>query len=103
MRIVPATIDSTIWWAVFAGWVSVLSVMAFAMHAFDKQAAIRGRRRIPEARLHLVEILGGWPGALLAMTLLRHKVRKGPYVFAFLAIVGLWIVSFIAITMTART
>ncbi len=86
-------------------WLIVTGVAAFAMHAFDKRAAIRGRRRIPEARLHLLELLGGWPGALIAMLLFRHKVRKASYLAVFIAIVVVWVAGlvFIAMTATART
>jgi len=43
--------------------------------------------RVPEARLHLLELLGGWPGAFLAQRWLRHKCSKGSYQFVFWLIV----------------
>ena len=39
------------------------------------------------AQLHEVEILGGWPGALLAQQLLRHKTKKTSYQVVFWLIV----------------
>jgi len=63
------------------------SVLAFLVFAFDKQAAIHGRRRIPEARLHLLSLLGGWPGAWLAQLLLRHKTQKRRFRVLFLGVV----------------
>jgi uncharacterized membrane protein YsdA (DUF1294 family) len=66
---------------------TVLSVVAFAAHALDKRAAIHDRRRIPERTLHSLELLGGWPGALLAMHFLRHKTRKASYFVVTWAIV----------------
>ena len=39
----------------------------------------------PEAMLHLLELLGGWPAAWLAQRVLRHKSRKERYQLAFLA------------------
>ena len=35
-------------------WYSALSALTFAVYAFDKQAAKKGRWRIPEANLHLM-------------------------------------------------
>src|SRR3569833_2865972 len=37
---------------------------------------MRGRRRVPENTLHALNLLGGWPGAIAARQLLRHKLRK---------------------------
>ncbi len=58
---------------------AVLSVVTFIVFASDKRAARRGRRRVPERTLHALELACGWPGALLAMRLLRHKSSKRPY------------------------
>ena len=60
-----------------------LSLVAFLMYRFDKLAAVRGERRIPESSLHLVSLLGGWPGALVARHVLRHKTRKQPFRTAY--------------------
>ncbi len=57
-------------------WYLGLSIFAFFLYAWDKYAAIKGWRRISEKRLHLVSLLGGWPGALCAQVLLRHKTLK---------------------------
>jgi uncharacterized membrane protein YsdA (DUF1294 family) len=53
-----------------------VSAVAFAVYALDKSAARRGRWRTPESSLHLVSLLGGWPGALAAQGVLRHKSAK---------------------------
>ncbi|MEE2971609.1 MAG: DUF1294 domain-containing protein [Planctomycetota bacterium] len=79
------------WW-LLAVWIALCCVLTFAAHVVDKRAAIRGRRRIPEARLHLLELLGGWPGALLAMTLVRHKTRKVSYLAGLAVVVAAWVV-----------
>lgn len=62
------------------GWLALLylvaSAVTFAVYARDKQAAVRGTRRTSERTLHWLALVGGWPGALLAQRLLRHKTRK---------------------------
>lgn len=51
------------------------SLLAFFAYWRDKRSAERGAWRTPEQTLHLFELLGGWPGALLAQRLFRHKTR----------------------------
>ena len=45
--------------------------------------------RTPESTLHLLELLGGWPGGLVAQQVFRHKTRKFSYQLTFWCIVGL--------------
>ncbi len=56
-----------------------MSLVTFAFYAKDKAAAQKGRRRTPESSLHSLALLGGWPGALYAQQLLRHKSIKQPF------------------------
>lgn len=65
----------------------VASLLAFALYLHDKRSALRSGWRTPEARLHLVELLGGWPGALIAQQWLRHKTRKTSFQLVFWLIV----------------
>jgi uncharacterized membrane protein YsdA (DUF1294 family) len=44
---------------------------------------------VSENTLHLLELVGGWPGALLAMKLFRHKTRKLSFLLVTWAIVAL--------------
>jgi len=71
-------------WAI--AWL-VLSAFTALLYARDKRAARLQLRRTPEVVLHLLELAGGWPGALLAQRALRHKNRKPAYQFAFWACV----------------
>ena len=66
-----------------------LSLAAFMAYAFDKSAAISGRWRTAENTLHLFALAGGWPGALLAQQLLRHKTSKPDFVGVFWITVAL--------------
>jgi uncharacterized membrane protein YsdA (DUF1294 family)/cold shock CspA family protein len=53
-----------------------ISALTFAVYAIDKSAAGRGGRRTPENTLHALALFGGWPGAMYAQQLLRHKSSK---------------------------
>ena len=54
----------------------LVSLVTFIAYAIDKSAAQANRWRTRESTLHLLAMLGGWPGALLAQHALRHKSRK---------------------------
>ena len=64
------------------------SVVAFGVYWYDKQQAKNGQWRTPEKVLHGVELLGGWPGALVAQQVFRHKTRKVSYQVWFWLIVA---------------
>lgn len=67
-----------------AGIVSLLvSVITFFAYADDKTRASRNTWRTPETTLHLLALCGGWPGALAAQQLLRHKNRKRAFQVTF--------------------
>ncbi|MGL6313946.1 DUF1294 domain-containing protein [Vibrio sp. WXL103] len=59
----------------------LMSIFTYLMFAWDKQAAQRGNWRTSENTLHMLSLLGGWPGALLAQFVLRHKSKKQPFKF----------------------
>jgi uncharacterized membrane protein YsdA (DUF1294 family)/cold shock CspA family protein len=65
----------------------IVSAATFGAYALDKSAAKRGAWRTSENTLHLLALVGGWPGALVAQTRLRHKSRKQPFRAVFWATV----------------
>ncbi len=65
------------------------SAASFVVYAVDKSAARHGRWRASEMTLHLLAIIGGWPGALVAQQVFRHKSRKPSFQAAFLLTVVL--------------
>ncbi len=60
-----------------------LSLFAFAIYALDKNAAQQDTWRTSESFLHTLALAGGWPGALIAQQVLRHKTRKQPFRIVF--------------------
>ena len=63
---------------------AAINVATFAAFAWDKHVAASGNdygRRIPEAFLLGLGLMGGSPGGLLAMGLVRHKTRKWYFVW----------------------
>nr|WP_229419515.1 DUF1294 domain-containing protein [Pseudoduganella dura] len=58
-------------------------MVAFIAYAIDKRAARAGRRRTSERTLLLIGLAGGWPGALLAQRLVRHKSSKKSFQVRF--------------------
>ena len=65
------------------------SVTAAIVYAADKSAARRNQWRTPERTLHLLALVGGWPGALVAQTVFRHKSRKTSFRIVFWTTVAL--------------
>lgn len=65
------------------------SLFAYIAYALDKSAARRNAWRTQESTLHLLALVGGWPGALAAQRLLRHKSAKTEFKLVFWATVVL--------------
>src|SRR5882724_8046941 len=73
----------------YVGLVAVMSCVCFVAYGLDKRRAILGGRRVPERTLHLLALLGGWPGALLGQRQFRHKTKKVPFRVVFWCVVVL--------------
>lgn len=66
-----------------------LSLITFIIYYMDKFAAVKGKRRTPEDTLHVLGLLGGWPGAAFAQKSFRHKCSKRSFQIKFLITVAL--------------
>ncbi len=72
----------------------IASVVAFLLYGSDKAAARRKKWRTPEATLHAAGFLGGWPGALIAQRVYRHKSRKESFQVVFWVTVVMNLIAF---------
>lgn len=60
-----------------------INLCTFCVYVFDKSAARQNRWRVRESYLHLLAILGGWWGAIVAQQFIRHKSVKKPFLMIF--------------------
>lgn len=69
------------------GFYLVASLICFWLYWADKRRARCGGWRISEGALLVWGFIGGWPGAILAQQMLRHKTQKRSFRQAFWATV----------------
>lgn len=70
-------------------WFGVMSLATFVVYSVDKRRAKQEGDRISEKTLHILSLLGGWPGAIAGQKLLRHKTCKKSFRFVFwLSVLG---------------
>ena len=74
----------------------VLNAATFYAYWLDKDAARRQAWRTSENTLHLMALLGGWPGAWLAQQVLRHKSVKASFRRAYWLTAGLNLLALLA-------
>ena len=84
---------------ILAVWLVGLNIWTILRFWQDKSRARNGERRIPEADLLTLAIMGGSPGALLARRLFRHKTQKEPFSTMLMVIVALQVGALIGISM----
>lgn len=70
------------------GFYGSMTPLSIFLYSSDKSAARKGEWRISERTLLLVDLLGGWIGAVFAQVVLRHKVRKASFLAPFWIIAG---------------
>ena len=77
-----------LFFTVYPAIVALMSLVCFATYGFDKRRAVQGGRSVPERTLHLLALLGGWPGAVAAQRWFRHKTQKVSFRLVFCLVAG---------------
>ena len=75
--------------SIILAWYFAVSVLTVLAYRVDKSAAERHRWRVKESTLHILALLGGWPGAFIAQRMFRHKSRKSSFQAGFMVTVVL--------------
>ena len=81
----------------FYYYLAVINLIAVFITAYDKNAAIQGKRRVPERILFLFTVLGGGPAMYLTMLIIRHKTRKLKFMLGIPAIILLEFALFVVL------
>ena len=68
----------------------IVNVATAALFTYDKVAARRGKRRIPELILHGFELAGGVFSVVVLMYVINHKSRKMSYYLKTYMLLFLW-------------
>ena len=79
------------------------SLLCFVLYGADKAAARAGRERISEAMLLSLGLVGGWPGAIVAQQVFRHKTSKRSFRLRFWASVAANVAIFAWATIAPRS
>ncbi len=87
MPTLALTIPWPIW--LYAAVLVVASVVTFVAYGWDKRQARRGGWRVKEKTLHVMALLGGWPGGWVGQRVWRHKTYKRSFRIVFWLIVTL--------------
>lgn len=73
----------------YAGWLVLLSIIAFIAYGVDKKKAKSGKWRTKEKTLLLLSFLGGAYGGYPAMLIFRHKTKGEHWYFTAVNWLGL--------------
>ena len=75
-----------------------INLIGAGLAVLDKWKAQHGRWRIPEKTLFLSAILGGSVGAMLGMSLFRHKTQHRSFRLGMPLILGLQVLGLLALS-----
>lgn len=70
-----------------------INIFTFLLLVIDKIYSLKDRKRVPEMSLHFFSVAGGVFGALLAMLVAKHKIKKKMFLSIQILISFLWIIS----------
>jgi uncharacterized membrane protein YsdA (DUF1294 family) len=79
------------------------NLAALVAFFFDKKAAVKRSRRVPERTLLTVAAFGPF-GALLVMRTLRHKTRKNRFLLVYLfALLHIMVITYMVVSHLGAT
>lgn len=76
-------------------WLTAVSLSAAVMTAWDKHAAKKRQRRLPERVLWLTALCGGSAAMWLTMLLVRHKTRHRSFMWGLPVLMAVQAVAWI--------
>ena len=74
-----------------------VSVIGALVCIYDKLAAPRGWKRVPERTLFFWALVGGGPGVYASMLLIRHKTLHRKFMIGLPALLALHILAIVAL------
>jgi uncharacterized membrane protein YsdA (DUF1294 family) len=63
-------------WNPYAIWITAFTAATFTIYGLDTGLSVLSGIRAPEKLLHLLALLGGFPGGWLGMFVFRHKINR---------------------------
>ena len=75
---------------IFYTYLVVINLAIAFLFIYDKVAAIKSLRRVPERILHIFEFLGGVIIVVILMHLIKHKTRKMSYYWVTYVLLIVW-------------
>jgi len=84
-------------WILYVG----MSFVTFVAYALDKRAAVTAGWRLSEGSLLALGLACGWPGAIVAQQVARHKTMKMSFQIVFWVTVIVNVVAFVVFSWVA--
>ena len=78
---------------IFIIYLIIINITSGILFSYDKQAARKDNRRVPERTLHFLELLGGVFTNVVLMYSIHHKNRKIRYYGVTWVVMIGWVVS----------